>query len=66
MSLRQLSDTRVYEPQLRARLGTNDRRALVVHTVRDGMDWQHFSTPAALACPAKCLWVLLLLYYSRA
>jgi len=31
-------------------------RPLLMHVVKDAMDWQHFETEAVLRCPYKCLW----------
>lgn len=33
-----------------------ERRPLLMHVVKDAMDWQHFDTHAVLSCPYKCLW----------
>ena len=31
-------------------------RPLLMHVVKDAMDWQHFDMHAVLTCPYKCLW----------
>ena len=37
-------------------LAAFESRPLLMHVVKDAMDWQHFDTQAVLSCPYKCLW----------